>query len=171
MTAVLALPSVASPPSELFDVGFEPSPAVFENGELDRFGFDADEQALLTRLAKQLSMDWIGRVLQKIALYLVDDGKRSKLEGAGIRAFVFASAVLPSMHGLTQTELGDMLGLHKQSVGRQVSRLRDLFPGMVWGAMQSEAAREACRQREAAKRVDVDFAEETAFEVAIDFQI
>lgn len=138
--------------------------------DLDRYSFDEAERSLLRSMARRMALDWISGVMLKLARYLVEDGGRSKVQGAGIRAFVFASCVLPSMHGLTQTELGEVLGLHKQSVGRQVSRFRDLF-GVAWGAMQSEQAREACRQREA-RKVEIKFAaEETRFEVGTDFQI
>lgn len=136
----------------------------------DLYSFDEAERSLLTHMARRMALDWLGTVLVKLARYLVDDGGRSKIKGAGIRAFVFASCVMPSMHGLTQTELGEVLGLHKQSVGRQVSRFRDLFPGVAWGAMQSEQAREACREREA-RKVEVKFGPEESFAVAIDFTI
>lgn len=161
------MPSPApSPALDLFDCDFS---ATNEEGDLDLYAFDEQEQRLLLRLARRISMEQLAGVLMKLARYLVEDEGRSKIQGAGIRAFVFASSILPSMHGLTQTDLGTLLGLHKQSVGRQVSRFRDLF-GVAWGAMQTEQAREACRKREA-KKVEVKFGEDTQFEVGIDYQI
>lgn len=168
--------SSTTAPADLFDPAFGCSAEYQEEVarncgiESPNFAIDPEELRLRAAIAKRMAMDWLGGLLQRIALYLVDQGGRSKLQGAGIRAFVFASAILPSLHGLTQTELGEMLKLHKQSIGRQVSRLRDLFPGVVWGAMQSEAGRQACRDRES-RKVDVNFAEETPFEVVVDYNI
>lgn len=162
------------PADDLFGSGCSP-------GALDLYSFDEAEQSLLCQMARRMALDWISGALIQVAEFVMGMGgldeegtqRRGKprLTGIGMRALVFAWSVLPSMHGLRQTELAELVGLnHKQSLGRKVSEFRDRFPTMVWGTMQTEQAREACRQREA-RKVKVSFAEEESFQVQIDFQI
>src|ERR1051326_786316 len=92
----------AGPAADLFGCGSVSS----EDSSLeDLYSFDEEEQALLRRMARRMAISAIGTVLVNIFEYLVEDGRKAKVRGAGMRAFVAASAVLPQMHGLTQTQI------------------------------------------------------------------
>lgn len=123
---------------------------------------DVEEQA------RALAWRWLGRFVGLLSLYLVEDG-RSKVEGAGIRAFVFASFFSPRLRELSQPQLAAVMNRkHKQSVGREMSKFRDFFRGVIRPGLQREAAREVCRKREAIKR-DIKFetTDESDFEPVI----
>lgn len=122
---------------------------------------EADRRQEIEARARELAWRWLGRFVGMLALYLVEEG-RSKVEGAGIRAFVFASFFSPRLRKLTQPELAAVMKRkHKQSVGREMSKFRDFFGAVIRPGLQSEAAREVCRKREAMKR-DVEFEAEGA---------
>jgi hypothetical protein len=109
--------------------------------------------------ARRLLFSFLGDLLKRLAVFFCENGN-SKVEGAGIRAFVFGWCVLPALGRLSQRELAELMNRkHKQSVGREVSRFRDLF-GFVCDHMQCEAARQAARdrQREVASRKKRDVA-------------
>lgn len=114
---------------------------------------DEEEREGVEALARVLAQDYVLRFVQRLARYLVEEG-RSKVEGAGIRAFVFAWAVVPRLGRLSQTQLASLMNRkHKQSVGREVSKFRDAFGWLGGEHMQSEEARAACRRRERVKRI------------------
>lgn len=117
-----------------------------------------DFEPELVELARDLALH-----LAQAALFRVGDwihgGGQGKPQGVMIRAHIAFWDLLPYLAGKKQTDLAALMGLaHKQSVGREVSDFRDRF-GLRNGHMQSERAREVCRDREAKKNAKEDLFE------------
>jgi hypothetical protein len=110
-------------------------------------GYDQETVALAKALTRRVT----ATALLMLGQWIHGEGN-GKPQGVMIRAHIAFWTVLPHLAELKQTELAELMGLrHKQSVGREVSDFRDRF-GLRNGHMQSDAAREVCRQREAAKK-------------------
>ena len=73
-------------------------------------------------------------------------GEAHNADGIRIRTYVAMWFLLPEWARKSQTDIAEIIGVSKASLGRQVSSFRDTFPGMKNAHMKSESARAVYRR-------------------------